>query len=84
MLVIAYSLVQIVSIVLTCIPLEAIWNPQVKGHCINVDDIFIVCGAFNIATDVILLSLPMPKLWKLQISRTQKAQLTVLFLLGGL
>ena len=37
----------------------------------------------NIVTDVVMLILPMPVIWRLKISRAQKAGLTVTFLLGS-
>ena len=83
-LITAYTIVQIVCAVLHCVPIRALWDPQVLGRCINIDDVFILCGSLNIATDIVILFLPMPELWKLQVSNTRKAQLTFMFLLGGL
>ena len=81
--VLAYSLVQTFGIIFTCIPISATWDPSVKGRCIKVDDLYLVCSSFNIATDFVMLSLPMPKLWKLNVSKTQKIQLTTFFALGS-
>ena len=81
--VLAYSLIQTFAIIGTCVPIEAIWNPSVQGHCININDVYLVCSSLNIATDVVILAIPMPKLWRLKISTTQKVQLTVFFALGS-
>ena len=83
-LITAFTIVQIVCAVLHCVPIRALWNPQVPGRCIDLDDVFILCGSLNIATDIAILCLPMPELWKLQVSNTRRAQLTFMFLLGGL
>lgn len=80
----AYTITQFMCVLLQCVPVEAIWNPKVTGHCIPLDNVFIVCSSFNIATDFTILVLPMPQLWKLKITAKQKVQLTLLFLLGGL
>lgn len=80
----AYTIVQIVCVVLHCIPFRALWDPQVPARCINLDDVFILCASLNIGTDVAILCLPMPELWKLKVSTRQKVQLTSMFLLGGL
>lgn len=80
----AYTLVQIVFVIMHCIPFTALWDPTVPAHCINVDEAILVCGAFNFATDLAILIMPMPELWKLKITRKQKLQITFLFLLGGL
>ncbi|KAL9117423.1 MAG: hypothetical protein Q9187_006042 [Circinaria calcarea] len=79
----AYTVTQFFCVVLQCVPINAIWNKSIVGRCINLDDVFIVCSSFNIATDVIILALPMPKLWALKILTKQKIQLTAIFLLGG-
>ena len=82
--VMAYSLAQTFGIIFTCVPVSAIWNPDVKGRCINSDDLYLACSSFNIATDFVILGLPMPKLWRLNVSITQKIQLTLIFALGGM
>lgn len=79
-----YTIVQVVCVVVHCIPVTALWDPTVPAYCINLDDVILVCSSFNIATDVAILLLPMPELWNLQITTRQKLQLTFLFLLGGL
>lgn len=83
LLVLAYSITQMLG-VLNCKPINAAWTLRIFEHCIHSAALPIVCGSINIATDVIILSLPLPRIWKLNISKTQKAQLIVLFLLGGL
>ena len=80
----AYTLTQIASVLLHCVPYAALWNPKVPASCINLDDVILVCSSFNIATDVAILILPMPQLWRLKITKRQKLQLTFIFLLGGL
>lgn len=83
-LVTAYTIVQIVCSVFQCVPIRALWNPQVPGRCINLDDVFVLCGSLNIATDIAIICLPMPQLWTLKVSNIRKIQLTFMFLLGGL
>ena len=82
--VLAYSLAQTFGIIFTCVPVSAIWNLSVKGRCINSNDLYLACSSFNIATDFMILGLPMPKLWKLKIPTTQKIQLSLMFALGGM
>ena len=80
----AYTIVQIVCVILLCVPFRALWDPTVTAYCIRVDIVVLVCGSLNIATDVVILVLPVPEIWHLQIAMRQKLQLTFLFLLGGL
>lgn len=39
--------------------------------------------ALNAATDVIIICIPIPVLWRLKVSNTQKIQLSAIFALGG-
>ncbi|ROV94600.1 hypothetical protein VPNG_09203 [Cytospora leucostoma] len=66
-----------------CIPIEAIWYTDLARRCVNISADYIAMGTINIVTDVVVLCLPMPQLWRLQMSRTRKAQLMGMFLLGG-
>ena len=79
-----YTLVQIACVIVHCIPFTALWDPTVPAHCVNVDEVILVCGVLNFTTDLAILIMPMPELWKLNITRKQKLQVTFLFLLGGL
>ena len=79
-----YTLVQIVGVIVHCIPITALGDPTVPAHCIDLVVVILVCSAFNIATDVAILVIPMPELWNLSITRRQKLQIAFLFLLGGL
>ena len=66
-------------------PVSAVWDPTVPNpRCIDLDKGLIVCSSINIATDVIMLTLPLPKLWALKISTEKKIQLMGIFLLGSL
>lgn len=79
----AYTITQIICVIIHCVPFAALWDPKVPAHCIDLDDVILVCSSLNIATDVAILILPMPQLWNLKITTRQKLQLTFIFLLGG-
>lgn len=81
--VLAYSLCQAVLTVFHCTPVEALWNPTVEAKCINFDQVLIVLSSLNIGTDILILCLPMPQLWKLNMPKGPKCQLMGIFLLGG-
>lgn len=70
--------------ILQCVPIQAIWYTYLERRCVNISAGYIAMGTINIVTDVVVLCLPMPQLWRLQMSRTRKAQLMGMFLLGGL
>jgi hypothetical protein len=80
----AYSIAQFFCELFSCYPIASNWDPTVKGHCIDLAEVVLIASILNIATDLLILSLPMPFLLRLQMSWTRKAQLMCIFLLGGL
>ena len=70
---------------LACRPFEYNWNKSIPGgQCINQSLYYIIGSAFNVATDVAILFLPLPVIWRLQLKLSQKLQLSGVFLLGSL
>lgn len=69
---------------LMCIPLEYLWNRTIPGgHCININAWFRWSSLMNIITDVVMLILPLPVIWKTQSSRKVKIGLTITFATGS-
>ncbi|KAF7542937.1 hypothetical protein G7046_g10087 [Stylonectria norvegica] len=76
---------QFIMAFIECIPLEAVWDHRVNGRCIpHTVTLWYFNGVFNIATDVSILVLPLPILWKLQLPPLQKGVLAGIFGLGFL
>lgn len=69
--------------ILQCVPISAQWDLDSSGYCIDYGDCLLVFGALTIATDLIILALPMPLVWRIQTSRKKKWLITVTFMLGG-
>lgn len=80
----AYSTTAAMVNLLQCLPVRADWNPSVQPRCVNLDVELIILSSINVVTDVTLLALPMPLVWRLQTSRSRKLQVSCTFLLGGL
>ena len=55
-----------------------------KGKCINLAKFYIGNTVPNVLTDVAFLCLPLPYVWKLQISASQKVLVLGAFIFGGL
>ncbi|PKX99843.1 hypothetical protein P168DRAFT_261112 [Aspergillus campestris IBT 28561] len=68
--------------VFICVPVEKLWYPQLPGHCINQVATWIANATSTIATDLVILFLPMPQIWKLQLRTSEKVGLTIAFGLG--
>ncbi|KAH9203692.1 hypothetical protein DL95DRAFT_472154 [Leptodontidium sp. 2 PMI_412] len=71
-LVLGFWLSSVFAIVFSCIPVQAAWDENVKGHCYPIVNFFYAFSAFNITTDVLLCFLPIPTLWALRIPRWQR------------
>ncbi|BCR93415.1 uncharacterized protein AKAW2_10461S [Aspergillus luchuensis] len=72
----------IIAGLLSCRPLSYFWTGQ--GVCINIDAWLRWGGFANILTDVVMLILPMPVVWRLHASTRLKLGIFVTFLLGSL
>lgn len=67
-----------------CVPVEKLWYPDLPGHCIDQVGTWIANAASTILSDVAILVLPIPQVWKLQLRRPEKIGVTVAFCLGFL
>lgn len=69
-----------------CRPFEAQWAATAvqAEKCINKEKLYVWSTFPNIVTDVVLLVLPLPIIWKLHTSRQLKIALSGTFLLGGM
>lgn len=70
---------------LTCVPLEYLWDPTIPGgHCFDINAYFRWASLTNIVTDVVMLILPLPVIWKIHTSRNVKMGLTFTFATGSM
>lgn len=68
-----------------CEPVAAAWAPWISPkQCLSIKWIQVGNAVPNIATDFIILSLPLTQVRKLNISLMQKVSLCFAFMLGGL
>lgn len=67
-----------------CVPVQKLWYPDLPGHCINQVGTWIANAASTILTDLIILLMPLPQLWKLHLHTREKIGLTLAFCLGFL
>ncbi|KAI9803689.1 MAG: hypothetical protein M1833_000601 [Piccolia ochrophora] len=80
---ICYSVSVNIANICSVIPTNAYWDHDVTPtKAIDGNALFQANAAFNIATDFLLLIMPMTVLWKLKISNTQKLGVSLIFVLG--
>lgn len=79
------SIVGTILLFVVCRPFWVNWGPleMQQTHCFDKMSLFLWISLPNIITDLALIALPLPIIWKLQLSNNLKAALTVTFLIGG-
>lgn len=65
-----------------CQPISKNWNKLEPGHCGNTFAVEIVSGAINLILDWLLILMPMPIVWRLQMPTKKKITVTSIFSLG--
>lgn len=80
--VLLWTVGNILQVFLICRPFAATYDPTVKGECGNQVGAFIAIGAFNVVTDAIILTLPIPTIWGLKMSSSARLGLCAIFLVG--
>jgi rhodopsin domain-containing protein len=80
---IGYSIPQAFVWSYICKPMARYWDFAVEGQCINVDGAWVSSAALNMATDIIILLLPIWLLWPLRLPTLQKVALTLTLMAGG-
>ena len=68
-----------------CKPFKANYDTTVPGHkCVDKEAFFVWTSLPNIITDVIMLVLPLPIVWRLNNTKRIKVALTFTFVVGSL
>lgn len=77
-----YTIVFMLLDIFHCSPVNRAWSGNLSS-CLNMDQIWVIGGSLNAVTDIVALSLPLPLLWKLHVTKEKRLQLIGIFLLGG-
>jgi hypothetical protein len=70
--------------VFACTPVQSFWDRDIKGQCLDVGAIGFANSALAITQDLIILIMPMPSLWGLQMKRWRKIAVAFMFAVGAL
>ncbi|KAI9848471.1 MAG: hypothetical protein M1838_000515 [Thelocarpon superellum] len=74
-----------IALFLGCTPFAKVYDVTITyGSCLDKNQISIVTSGLNVATDIILLVLPLPTVYKLNLPKKQKMALIGVFMLGAL
>ena len=84
---VAYWVSMTLAIVFACQPMHYHWhrwNPsKYEGSCVNTNTAMFSGAAINIAMDIGILALPLPKLWKLELGKWKKIGVFATFSVGS-
>jgi hypothetical protein len=84
-LVACWLVMKVGTAIFTCTPIPKLWDPTiVGGSCINLRKYFIGVAVPNIFTDIALLAMPLPYIYRLNMKTVQKMAVMFVFILGGL
>ncbi|KAL8837755.1 MAG: hypothetical protein Q9170_002406 [Blastenia crenularia] len=74
------------SNLLQCYPIKVNWTGigNINGYCVNTNTLLIAQSWSDITTDIVILALPLPCIWALQMSVRRKLAVCGIFLLGAL
>ena len=83
-LTILWALTVVLEVLFVCIPFAKNWDFKKRGTCVHTHQMYIATGSVNIATDVLLMVLPIPYILKMRIDVKQKLGTIAMFSLGTL
>jgi hypothetical protein len=78
-----YCCASVLVTIFQCTPVPRVFNKAIAGTCIDTSEFYYANAGFSIATDLILLFIPMPLVYQLQIPKIQKVALMFVFALGA-
>lgn len=80
-LVLGWAVGSVVYAFMQCRPFAYFWNPDAPGgKCVANQVIpYVIIGATDVMIDIIIFILPLPMLWKLQVSPADKVALSCIF-----
>ena len=71
--------------IFNCHPIAASWDKTIpNSHCVVPQTLYMATAGINLATDIIILVLPMPLVWRLRLSTKRKIAVSCIFVLGSL
>ncbi|CZR52684.1 uncharacterized protein PAC_02561 [Phialocephala subalpina] len=67
-----------------CTPIEGLWNPDIHAECVNQTELFWTDTIMSATTDLVILLLPIPLVWSLQVPFKKKLRISILLGAGGI
>ncbi|MCJ1400076.1 hypothetical protein MMC11_003279 [Xylographa trunciseda] len=77
------TIASLFTAIFSCHPIQGFWDLETPSTCIDPLKFYFAQAIPSIITDIILLILPLPLVWQLKITKSQKWGVSAVFLLGG-
>lgn len=74
-----YFVVYVMIIIFTCIPIQRQWDKKIPGGCIDVQLRVLITAILNLVIDVVIVALPMPVVWGLQMPFSKRLAISGIF-----
>lgn len=81
-LVIVAAAVFVFMVIFGCTPVQKRWEPEIPGYCVPDVIRWTLNAGLSILTDVMILTLPVPQIWKMRLGILEKIGVTSIFALG--
>ncbi|KAF2009340.1 hypothetical protein BU24DRAFT_468309 [Aaosphaeria arxii CBS 175.79] len=72
----------VICSIIACLPVPLYWDKSLEGWCFPKAVVWFTNAGLNIFTDFLIVLLPLPGIYKLQLPRKQKIGVSLVFLLG--
>ena len=79
-----YTLIVMLLIIFECKSIKGFWDSNLEAGCMSDTKVLIAMESLNVTTDFLVVCLPLPLLWRLQMPRGMKLQLIGIFSVGSL
>jgi len=80
----AYAVTDTLIVIFQCTPVHKAWDLEVNGYCLDLVKLGVSSGYINIFTDLLILILPIPMVWSLQLSSSVSLAVIAIFATGVL
>ena len=83
-IVLIWQIAMLPAFIWQCKPVQKAWDVTMPGTCIEVIKLWLGNAIPNIVTDLVIIAIPLPLVWRLRISLSQRIAVCGLFLTGFL
>lgn len=80
----AYAIASTLVSIFQCSPITGAWDKSTHPTCVSLTQNWYANAGYSIATDVLILLLPMQPIWASKLPLSQKRALMFVFALGSL